>query len=355
MPLWPHLDDVAGVFAGVVHRLGGPVRDTTAGLDAYRGLSMDALFPAPAEVPPVGVRRRWRLGGLESQDLRFGSLHEPVEPRFRDRYRREDPALRTVYARRVRGPRSAGRPRLLYIHGYMQPETYVEELVVLGAIATRLDLEVVQIQPPYHGRRRPRRSRFDGELFWTADLVRSVEALRQTVLDARTLLSWMLDQDPRPVGVAGLSLGGALSAALTCLEPRFHFSLPLIAHMDLAALLRDAPVLGRMRRELAATGFTPDDLAAFTHDLGWDALRPVVPAERIRLMAAEDDRFFDPAVVRAMWEHWGRPAIDWYPGSHMGFVAHVPSAMGTLRSFVDGVAAAPPTPLRAARSRDARR
>jgi len=198
-------------------------------------------------------------------------------------------------------------------------------------------MEIVQLQPPYHGRRKPRSSRFDGELYWTADVVRSIESLRQTLLDARTLLAWMQRDSPGPVGVCGLSLGGALAAILTCLEPGFAFSAPLIAHMDLAALVADAPVLGAMRADLERFGWTPEDFAGFIGRLGWSRLHPVIPPDRIRLFAAEDDRFFRPELVQEMWEDWGRPAIDWYPGSHMSFITHLPAVVDALRAFVDGL------------------
>jgi hypothetical protein len=42
------------------------------------------------------------------------------------------------------------------------------------------------------------------------------------------------------------------------------------------------------------------------------------------MFAASDDRFFDPAIVEEMWRRWGRPAIRWYPGSHMGFLVQLP-------------------------------
>jgi hypothetical protein len=144
-----------------------------------------------------------------------------------------------------------------------------------------------------------------------------------------------------PVGVAGLSLGGALAASLTCLEPRFAFSAPFIAHMDLAALVADAPVLGAMRGDLARFGWSVDDFAAFTKRLGWHRLRPLLPRERIHLFASRDDRFFRPEVVEAMWRRWRRPAIQWYPGSHMGFVAHLPDAVRRLRGFVDELELSP--------------
>lgn len=327
------------MLAGIVQRLAPPPgEDTIPDLPAYERCSLEELFPAPARVPVVEVKRRWQALGLESDDAWFPSLHRPIEPRFAARYAR-DRANHTVWARWVRPSRRGGRrPRLLYLHGFMQPETPIEELGVLTTLAGALDVEVVQVQPPYHGRRKPRGSRLDGELYWTADVVRSIEALRQSILDARTVLAWLLDQDDRPVGVAGLSLGGALTAALTCLEPRFAFSVPLIAHMDLEAILADVPVLERVRRQLADRGFAPADLGRLFERVGWSALRPRIPRERIHLFAATEDRFFRPERVEQMWRRWGEPAIDWYPCSHMGFLAYLPEVVPRLRALVDAVA-----------------
>lgn len=338
MPRGPHPDDVVGVLAGIVQRLSPTrVEDTLADLPAYERCSLEELFPPPARVPVVEVRRRWRALGLESDDAWFPSLHRPIEPRFARRYARER-RNHTVWARWIRPSGGGHRPRLVYLHGFMQPETPIEELGILTTLATALDVEVVQVQPPYHGRRKPRGSRLDGELYWTADVVRSIEALRQSLLDARTVLAWLLDQDERPVGVTGLSLGGALTAALTCLEPRFAFSAPLIAHMDLEAILADVPVLEPVRQRLRARGFTPADLGRLFERVGWNRLRPGLPPERIRLFAARDDHFFRPERVEAMWHRWGEPPIEWYPCSHMGFIAYLPEVIPHLRELVDAVA-----------------
>jgi pimeloyl-ACP methyl ester carboxylesterase len=339
LAILPHLDDVAGLFAGIINSIGLSTPDTFEQLDVYRGLPIETLFPAPKAAPVVRRGRRWALPGILSEDVIFPSEHEPLEPAFDERYENDYPEVHTVYARRLRTAAARGRPRLLYIHGYMQPETLIEEVGIIAGLARRLDMEVIQLQPPYHGRRKPRASRFDGELYWTADAVRSIEALRQTLLDARSLLSWMQANDPRPVGIAGISLGGALSAALTCLEERFAFSIPLVGHMDMPALLHDAPVLTRMRRELAEFGWSTEEFAAFFHDIGWNELTSKLPPERILLLAASDDRFFDPEVVEAMWERWGRPRIEWYPASHMGFFRFANEFLTRIREFVDEIAA----------------
>ncbi len=326
------------MLAGIVQRLARPPGENTVrDLPAYERCTLEELFPAPERVPVVEVRRRWHAFGLASSDAWFPSLHHPIEANFARRYR-EDRENHTVWARWIRPPGSSNRPRLLYLHGFMQPETPIEEWALLTTLATQLDVEVIQVQPPYHGRRKTRQCRFDGELYWTADVVRSIEALRQSILDARTVLSWLLDQDDRPVGVAGLSLGGALTAALTCLEPRFAFSVPLIAHMDLAAILAEVPVLASVRHQLAARGFRPADLGGLFDRVGWGELRPRVPAQRIRIVAARDDLFFRPERVEAMWRRWGEPPIDWFAGSHMGFFTHLPRVIPRLRPLVDAVA-----------------
>lgn len=332
-----HLDDVAGALARVIQVLRPTARNTLDRLGAYEGKRLDAIFPAPRRVPRVVRVTRWRLPGLVSEDLSFRSLHEPLEPGFRRYYKARPRRNHTVYARSIRPIGTENRPRLLYIHGYMQPETFIEEFGLLATMAQLLQMEVVQMQPPDHGRRKSRSARFDGELYWTADVVRSIEALRQTLLDARTLLAVMQKQSAQPVGVAGLSLGGALAASLTCLEPGFAFSTPFIAHMDLGALVADAPVLGAMREDLQRFGWTPRDFAAFTERMGWNDLEPVIPTERICLFAAKDDHFFRASVVRAMWRRWHKPRIHWYATSHMGFIAHLPDAVLRMRSFVDGL------------------
>ena len=344
MPDLTHPDEVLGVLARAVAVLRPRVRNTLDRLGAYEGLPPERLFPSPRRLPKVSLVPRWRIRGLASEDLVFPSLHEPIEPAFRRYYHARRRRIHTVYARRIRPDTAADRPRLLYIHGYMQPETLVEELGLLATMAATLDMEVVQLQPPYHGRRRPRSARLDGDLFWTADLVRSLESVRQTLFDARTLLAWLRAESPRPVGIAGLSLGGALAAALTCVEPGFAFSAPLIAHMDLGALVAHAPVLGAMRADLSRFGWSLADFAAFTGRLGWNDLAPVIPRERIHLFAAKDDRFFHPDLVRAMWRRWGRPRIRWYAGSHMTFLPHIPDAIGRLRRFVDALDRAPRMP-----------
>ena len=98
----PHPDDVTGALSQILQRFAEATPNTLADLDVYRRISLDALFPAPQAVPAARVTTRWRLPGVVSEDIVFPSLHEPLEPRFRERYVAEYAETHTVYARRIR-------------------------------------------------------------------------------------------------------------------------------------------------------------------------------------------------------------------------------------------------------------
>ena len=45
-----------------------------------------------------------------------------------------------------------------------------------------------------------------------------------------------------------------------------------------------------------------------------------VPGVRCYLFAGLGDRLANPDQARDLWEHWGRPHVRWYHGSHVSFV-----------------------------------
>lgn len=116
-----HPDLVTGALTRILDRFAHPAPNTLADLDAYRGLARRRPF-SRATADTSGSRHAARhLPGLVSEDIVFPSLHEPIEATFRQRYLTDYRETHTVYARRIR-PSSAQRgPRLLYLHGCMQP------------------------------------------------------------------------------------------------------------------------------------------------------------------------------------------------------------------------------------------
>ena len=50
------------------------------------------------------------------------------------------------------------------------------------------------------------------------------------------------------------------------------------------------------------------------------AIEPGVPVERCFVYAGLVDRLASPDQARDLWEHWGRPRVAWYNGSHVSFL-----------------------------------
>ncbi|MCA9773209.1 MAG: hypothetical protein KC466_12425, partial [Myxococcales bacterium] len=198
------IDETAGWLARRLHRRSSPHPNTRRELSLYLGKQIAELFPPPPGLPNVTMHRRWKFGRFKCDDLTFASFHEPICPKFRIRHELDYETNHTVHVRWFRHRSRARRPTLIYLHSWMYPETVFDEFTLVPRLARTLGVDIARLQLPYHGKRKPAHSIFHGELFWSADLVRSVEAIRQSVMDTRTLLGWLQERRGLEVGVVPL-------------------------------------------------------------------------------------------------------------------------------------------------------
>ena len=53
-------------------------------------------------------------------------------------------------------------------------------------------------------------------------------------------------------------------------------------------------------------------------------LDPLVPRERRYIFAGVSDRIVPADQARDLWEHWGRPRIEWHQGGHLTCMSAAP-------------------------------
>jgi hypothetical protein len=213
----------------------------------------------------------------------------------------------------------APRPWLICVHGYRmgQPGLNLRLFDPLR-LYRGLGLNLLAPVLPLHGSRRA--GARSGDLFLDGRLVDTHHALRQAVWDLRRLIGWAREQGAPAVGVYGVSLGALPSGLLAALEPELDLILlgmPLADVTD--ALWRHAPP-DRLRafeahgvtRELVSRWLEP--VTALTHS-------PKLPPERLAIYAATGDRIVPPDHAARLWEHWGRPVLQWLEGGHLTFLA----------------------------------
>ncbi|MBK7973650.1 MAG: alpha/beta hydrolase family protein [Deltaproteobacteria bacterium] len=331
------LDETASTLAGVLHRRSPPNPNTLHQLEQFHGHTPAELMPEPRLPERVDIRPRWRNAEFLCEDLSFASPHEPISDHFRRRHEAEYQANATVHVQWIRHLARPELPTLIYLHSWMQPDFKWEERNMLPGLARKLGMHVARMQLPYHGKRRPKGSLFHGEYFWTADLVRTIEAIRQTVVDARALIGWLDSTGQGPVGMSGASLGGMMTLTTACVEPKLAFAISIAAHLDLPSVMLEASLLTRFRRELATFGWGPEHVGDYLRELGFQELKPAIPKDRILLIAGKYDRILRPERLKALWTRWEEPHLAWFEGGHVEMFRYLRGPVREMRTFIDGL------------------
>lgn len=335
------VDKVVGALSHALHGLRGVHTNTVDDLGPYLDAPVETLFPpvvVPRDVrvhrPLVQLRRRSRV----IETLRWHSQHVPLCPHYRARHAGEYWLNQRVTARWLH-PRSGPRRRaLIYVHGWLEPGPWIEERVLLPRLYDELDVDVLHIQLPFHGSRNPKSSLFHGEFFWSADLVRTMESVRQSLIDVRTLMAWLrAEQGYEEIGVTGISLGGGITMALACVESGPDYIMPIVAHLKLGEAVEEAAILWRMKADLERFGIDRARRKELFDRLGLGHLRPVLPRERQLWIAATDDAYITAPLVKEQWHEWGEPPIEWIPGGHMTFPLSIGQIVARMKSFHDAL------------------
>jgi len=330
------LDRIAGSLSHLLH-VRAARHNTVEDLGPYLGAPLSVLFPTPV-VPRDVVCTQARLPrshGRVLETLRWHSQHVPLCPHYRSRHAGEYALNQTVTARWFHPRRGPRRRALVYVHGWLEPGPWIEEAVLLPRLDDALDVDVLHVQLPFHGSRNPKSALFHGEFFWSADLVRSFEAVRQSCIDARTLVAWLRANGYDEVGVTGISLGGSITMVLACVDQPPDYIVPIVSHLYLAEAVEEASILWRMKADLERFGVSRARRAEIFAGLGLGSLKPKLPPERQLWIMAEDDAYIAAHLVQRQWAEWGQPPITWLPGGHMTFPLHISKIVESTREFHD--------------------
>jgi hypothetical protein len=271
-----------------------------------------AHFTPPAlEKPRLDAARVWGAGRLEH--LRFESEYEPQDPEIRDEYLASH-RNRIAHAYLWRHS-SGARPTLICLHGHRMGRISLDaRLWDVDWLHRRLGLDLAAVVLPLHGPRAiGRRSGagfLDSHPLWTN------AALGQAIWELRRLVGWLQSQGAPLLGVSGIGLGGYLAALFASIEPRLCCAITLAPVVSLTDLMRrDLSEEKRLARE--SLGLTEEVLEQVYAPHAPLRYTPRVARPGRLIVAGLADRISPPDQAQALFEHWERPAIHWFPGSHL--------------------------------------
>ncbi len=276
------------------------------------------------ERPPRGVRvleKRLRVGhfqppGGQCLALTFDSPYVPRNPRLRRRWERlkRNRVAHARYWRHDDGP----RPTLIAIHGFGAEAYRLNEWFFELPTLFEMGYDVLLFVLPFHGPRQALGSPFSGHGFFAGGIASINEAFGQAICDLRVVIDHLEARGVEQVGVTGISLGGFTTALLASVEDRLACAIPNVPVISIADLVLEwhpisfavRGLLGALRRPLSDARH----LLAASCPLSY---RPRLPKSRLMIVGGVGDRLAPPKHARLLWDHWGRPRIHWFPGSHL--------------------------------------
>ncbi len=314
------------------------LRDRSLYTDLVLRGGADAVFPRPPREVPM-LRRRASVPLFvpddgTCEDIRFESPFVPLAATERKRYLAQS-KNRFSHARYWRHHRPA-RAAIVAIHGFSADLYHFNEWFFALPWLYKAGFDILLATMPFHGKRQGALSPFSGHGFFSGGTNRINEALTQAVFDVRIFVDMLFAKGIERVGVTGMSLGGLATSLLACADERLSFAIPNVPVVSLADLVLEwEPIASVVKTALAVVGKdvrTARQMLAPSSPLSF---RPKLPKERLFIIGGVGDRLAPPRHARLLWDHWDRPRLHWFPGSHILHLDRGEYFRSTRRFFAD--------------------
>lgn len=332
------VDRLFGVLSWLrQHRLDG-VDNTHARMSHYETVPRAELFPSPPRVAPTSPPRTSSVFGVRSEMQVFPSAHVPLHPHEISRYFDSQAALHQFRVRTVRRRAGPVRRACIYLHPWMAEGTGWLDHGFAKLISQKLDSDVYSLEQVHHGLRQLPGSRFAGAHFFSADIARTFESLRQAVSDARSLANYLETLGTYDeVGIVGVSLGGTIATICACLNTNLAWCVPVVSHIDIADAVRHAPIAAHSRAQLRQFGVSLAELDRLNQALLSEWLRPAIDGERLFLIAGRRDICMRSRVVERQLERWPGVRCTWVDGGHITSLLKLGPHLAQARAHIDAL------------------
>jgi pimeloyl-ACP methyl ester carboxylesterase len=291
-----------------------------------------AFFYSRNAPPVVHLGNKKVTRKYSHQSFTFASPYQPLSDTFTRQYMGYA-ENHTVHTKLYRPRHGNSKATVVLLHGWTKGDYIWESRLLIPWMTSELNCTVVGLAFPYHASRAPSGSRFSGEYFVSGDMIRTLEAIRQAVIDTRAVMNWLDAQTDTPTGVIGISLGAFITYLLLCADDRPAFAIPILGHGELIHGADDAALMKNVNQDIQAQGINLDDTPELTFALTALEMRPRIPPERILPINGLYDMVVSPERANALFNAWNIPEVVWLPGGHFSTL-NMPKMRHAIQDFV---------------------
>jgi dienelactone hydrolase len=186
------------------------------------------------------------------------------------------------------------------------------------------------VQMAYYGPRRPAGS--DLRLL-SPNVPRTLDAVRQTVLDMRRASAWLEERkevDPKRLGILGTSLGSFMGALTAEMEPRLGRVVVLLGGGGLVDAYWDDPRGESLRKLYSALGGNKERLKEIIAPVDPLTCAENLKDRKVLILAAKRDDIVPPRCAEALWEATGKQKIVWFDATHYSAALYIIPALNQM-------------------------
>lgn len=235
-----------------------------------------------------------------------------------------EPENNTVYAEYYR-PKELGRYPAVIVLDITGGDQSLSRFIARSMAQNKICGLFVQMA--YYGPRRPPGSKIR---MLSTNVPRSIEAVRQTVLDCRYAAAWLAcrpEVDSQRLGIMGTSLGSFVATLTAEMEPRLDRLAILLGGGGLVDAFYDHPQAAPYRKAWELIGGKKEQVKEL-----FAPVDPITQARNLRgrpvlMIAAKRDEIVPPSAAVALWEEMGKPKIIWYDTTHYGAALYIFQAL----------------------------
>jgi len=210
-------------------------------------------------------------------------------------------------------------PNVILVHGWRMSSTERLKKMFHNKMS-ELRWNMYYFPLPYHLNRMPKHSLYSGEFMISANIERTIQAIRQAILDLRALIQWIRSNKSGEIILIGLSLGGMVTNLIATVEKEIDMLVSIFYGNELSHSIWNTEVGKFIKRDLQKHGVKYEELKGFWNILNPSNFTPKINLDNILLLSAVSDQYIDLKDADFLWESWGKPFRKLYDCGHTGMV-----------------------------------
>jgi len=305
----------------------------TFGAEGERG-----TLKVPADDAKAPVAERFRMEAYSGEyklSTRYNLRHSGVtvyDLTFPSPVKSDCPENNTVYAEYF-VPHGKEKCPAVIVLDIMQGNQLIARGEAMWLAQNGVAAMVVLL--PYYNERRPLNSKLK---LVSTDIVRTLDGIRQGVLDCRCAIAWLAarpEVDAEKLGMVGTSLGSFLAGLTSANEPRIKNVCMLLGGGGLVDAYYDHPKAKPVTEWIDLVGgkrlvknlIAPVDPITYAAQL---------KGKNLLMIAAKNDEIVPPKAATQLWEATGRQRIIWLDSGHVTSAFYTMTMLCEVRDHVRG-------------------